>query len=131
MQVGDPAKDLQRSTCYLFFAHLSRHDNRKKVERRVFHNFVPFAFLLNNIHSLDDVAMVQRGPDTELCCDFLVVLALALVRMSISELLDCKGHAVTLALHEPHRSTRTRAQDFPKFSISAFYPVIISKWDGY
>ena len=92
--------DLQRAATYLLPAHLASHDDREEVERCVLHDFVPLALLLNDIHRLDDVTVVERGADTEFGRDLLVVFSLRLVRMPVSELLHRKGYTITGPLHE-------------------------------
>lgn len=73
----------------------------------------------DDIHRLDDVAVLQRAPDAELGGDLLLVLALALALALRAELLHrIRRPAVLRArLDQAHRPARARAEHAPPLAV--------------
>lgn len=82
---------------------------------------------MDYVNRLDNVAVVKRRADTELGRDLLVVLALVLVGVSGTELLDSKRLAVCSSLHQTHGTTSARSKDSAEFPILALQAVVICK----
>ena len=127
VEIRHTAQNLEEATADFLTRHLARHNNGKEVKRRVFHDLVPLSLLLHNVERLNDIAVVQRGPHAVLGCQLLHVLALRLVRVARSELLDGKHHLVLGAPHKAHRPARSCAQDLAELAVLGREPVVVAK----
>lgn len=81
-------------SCLLTASHDLSHDGRNKQAnetKKTYHDFTPVVlFVLNQIHGLDNVLMVQRRRDAELARQLLDILLLGLVLSPLAELFDRK-----------------------------------------
>lgn len=109
VQICHTAEDLECAARNLISGHLASHDDSKQVITAVLHDFKPGAFLMDDVNGLDDVAVMQGGSYTEFGRDFFVVVTLALIGVTGSELLDGESLAVGGSLHKSHRASSSRA----------------------
>lgn len=128
MQITHTTDDLQRGASDLVSCHLTSHDRSKQIERCVLHDLVPLALLVDDVDSLDHVAVVQSRADTELGGDLFVVLPLGLVGVAIAELLHSECGAIACTLHETHRASSARTEDLAKLAVLGDQAVIVRKW---
>lgn len=71
----------------------------------------------NNIDSLNDVGMLESGPDTELCCDFFLILFFCLACALWTELLDGVDMATILALDKTDGAASATSKDSAPLSV--------------
>ena len=73
----------------------------------------------NDIHGLNNVRMLQRRADTELCCHFLLVFLFAFTRPFGPELLDSEDVAAILmaGFDQSYCTTSPGTKDTAPFSI--------------
>lgn len=127
VQVGDTTQDLKGAAGDFISRHLARHDNGEQVKGTVLHDFEPAALFVNDVNGLNDVSVVQGGAYAELSRDLFVVVPLALVGMSGTELLDSKRLAIGGSLHQSHRATSSSSKHAAKLAIFVDKSVVVGE----
>lgn len=119
MQIFDAVTYLTEYAVDLGAAHFTRHDNAEEVKRGIFHDLVVMSMIRNNVHSLNNVRMLQRRANTELRSHFLLILLLALSSPFRTEFLDSEDVSAILVagFNETHSTTSTRSEDTAPFTI--------------
>lgn len=100
MQVVKAVQQLAEAAGNLLSRHHSAHDNVEHVIGGVFHDFVKVLLFLDQVESLNDIGMMERGSNAEFSGDFFDIIFLCFMGKSLSELLDCKR--LVLLLDESH-----------------------------
>jgi len=90
VQICNTAEDLLEAAFDLGARHSSLLDGSVQIATRaILHDFAPvLIFVLNEVHSLDDVHVMQSRGNAELGCKFLYVFFLSLVLSPLAEFLD-------------------------------------------
>lgn len=127
VQIADTVDDLQERTGNFLARHLPSHDDGEQIEWGVFHDLEPSVVLLDDIHGLDDVAMVEGRTNTELGRHFFRIILLRFPRMSLSELFDCKRDTIAAPLQQAHGTAGAGAQNFSELAVLGFQAVIVGE----
>jgi hypothetical protein len=74
VEVLHAVTDLAKDAVDFWTTHFAGHDHREEVVRSELHDLVIVAMVVNDIDGLDDIRVLERRADTELCGDLLLVL---------------------------------------------------------
>lgn len=111
VQIGNALDHTVKAAGNLVAAHVTLHHGREELVLSVFHHLIEAIVLLDDVNGLDDVGVVESGPQGVLSHDLLGVDAIRLGRTALAELLDGKGLVIRDSGQDTDRAASAMAQN--------------------